>query len=55
MFREANINLSKQEINAIKEKLAKQREELIKTIETQKLKLLQLGLTNPDRSNLAKG
>jgi len=54
MSREANDNLSKQEINTVKEKLTKQQEELIKTIETQKLKLLQIDLINPDRSTLAK-
>ncbi len=50
----ANKNLCKQDINVIKEKLVEQREEIIETIETQKLKLLQLDLTNPDRSTLAK-
>jgi RNA polymerase-binding transcription factor DksA len=54
MVWEANNILSKQEKNAIKEKLAEQQEEVIKTIETQKLKLLQIDLTNPDRSTLAK-
>ncbi|MGD8457281.1 MAG: hypothetical protein PVF83_12945 [Anaerolineales bacterium] len=54
MFGEPKNNLRKQVINAIKEKLAEQREELIKIIETHKLKLLQLELTNPGRSKLSK-
>ena len=54
MFGDANNNLSKQDINTIKVKLAEQREDLIKTIETHKLKLLQIDLINPDRSTLAK-
>jgi len=51
---EANTNLSKQEINTIKEKLSEQQEGLIKSIETQKLKLIQIDLKNYDRSTLVK-
>ena len=49
-----NNNLSRKDIDTIMEKLAEQREEIIKTIETQKIKLIQLDLTNPDCSTLAK-
>jgi DnaK suppressor protein len=49
-----NNNLNRQDINTIKEKLAERREEIIKTIETHKLKLLQLELSSPYRSTLAK-
>jgi RNA polymerase-binding protein DksA len=38
----------------IKTNLAEQREELLKTIESHRLELLQMDLTNPDRSTLAK-
>jgi RNA polymerase-binding transcription factor DksA len=54
MVWEANNNLSKQDIHTIKEKLTGRREELIKTIETQKLKLLQLDLSILGLSTLAK-
>lgn len=49
-----NNKLSEQDIQMIKSKLAEQREELLKTIESYKLDLLQMDLSNPDRATLAK-
>jgi RNA polymerase-binding protein DksA len=54
MDRVKNNKINEQDIKVIKDKLAEQRKELSKTIETHKLELLQMDLTNPDRSTLAK-
>lgn len=54
MDRVKNNKISEQDIKMIKDKLAEQREDLLKTIESHKLELLQMDLTNPDRSTLAK-
>jgi len=54
MERVKNNSISKQDIKMIKNALAEQREELLKTIESHKLELLKIDLTNPDRSTLAK-
>jgi DnaK suppressor protein len=49
-----NNKISERDIKMIRDKLAEQREELLKMIESHKLELLQMDLTNPDRSTLAK-
>ncbi|MGD8454785.1 MAG: TraR/DksA family transcriptional regulator [Anaerolineales bacterium] len=49
-----NNKFSEQDIKMVKGKLAEQREELLNTIESHKLDLLQMDLSNPDRTTLAK-